>query len=35
MFGHIHRALNVKKKPIAQFACKLRDKSFETNYVMI
>jgi hypothetical protein len=23
------------KKPIAQFACKLRDESFEPNYTMI
>ena len=28
--------LNVdEKKPIAQFACKLRDESFEPNYTMI
>ena len=29
--GHIHGVLNVDKtkKPIAQFACKLRDESFE------
>ena len=24
-----------RKKPIAQFACKLRDESFEPNYAMI
>ena len=36
IIGHMHGALNVrKKKPIAQFACKLRDKSFEPNYDMI
>ncbi len=36
MFGHMHGALNVdEKKPIAQFAYKLRDKSFEPNCAMI
>jgi hypothetical protein len=36
MFGHMHGALNVdEKKSIAQFACKLRDESFEPNYAMI
>ena len=36
MFGHMHRALNVdNRNSIAQFACKLRDKSFEPNYAMI
>ena len=34
MFGHMHGALNVDKKPIAQFTCKLRDESFEPNYAM-
>ena len=33
MFGHMHGVLNVdEKKPIAQFACKLRDESFKPNY---
>ena len=27
----MYRALNVKKKTIAQFACKLLDESFEPN----
>jgi hypothetical protein len=32
----MHEALNMdEKKPIAQFACKLRDESFEPNYTMI
>jgi hypothetical protein len=35
MFRHIHGALNVGKKLIAQFARKLRDESFEPNYAMI
>ena len=38
MFGHIYGVLNInkrKKKLIAQFTCKLRDKSFESNCVMI
>ena len=36
MFGHMHGALNVDgKKSNAQFACKLRDESFEPNYAMI
>ncbi len=35
IFGHMHRVLNVDKKPIAQFACKLRDEFFEPNYTMI
>jgi hypothetical protein len=36
LFVHMHGALNVdKKKPIAHFACKLRDESFEPNYAMI
>jgi hypothetical protein len=35
MFGQIHVALNMDKKPIAHFTCKLRDESFEPNYAMI
>ena len=36
MFGHMHGVLNVdEKKSITQFACKLRDESFEHNYAMI
>ncbi len=38
MFGRMHGALNVdgrKEKPIAQFAYKLREESFEPNYAMI
>jgi hypothetical protein len=36
MFGHMHGKFNMnEKKPIAKFACKLRDKSFESNYAMI
>ena len=35
MFGHMHGALNVKKKLIAQFACKLRDEFSEPNCAMI
>ena len=32
----MHETLNVnEKKLIAQFACKLRDESFEPNYAMI
>ncbi len=36
MFRHMHEALNMdEKKTIAQFTCKLRDKSFKPNYAMI
>ena len=37
MFGYMHEALNMDKikKPITQFACKLRDESFEPNRTMI
>mgnify|MGYP003702437271 CR=1 FL=1 len=35
MFGHIYEALNMDEKIITQFACKLRDESFEPNYAMI
>jgi hypothetical protein len=35
MFGHMYRTLNVGKKPIAHFACKLRHESFKPNYSMI
>ena len=37
IFGHIHGVLNMdkRKKSIAQFACKLRDESFEPNCAMI
>ena len=35
IFGRMYRALNVEKKPIAQFVCKLRDESFKPNYTMI
>ena len=35
MFGHMHRTLNVEKKSIVQFVCKLRDESFKPNYAMI
>ena len=37
MFGHIHGVLNIDKikKTIAQFACKLRDESFELKCVII
>ena len=32
----MYETLNVDgEKPIAQFVCKLRDESFEPNYVMI
>jgi hypothetical protein len=32
----MYEVLNVdEKKPIAQFACKLRDESFKPNYAMI
>ena len=37
MSGHMHGTLNMDKtkKPIAQFACKLWDESFEPNCAMI
>jgi len=37
MLEHMHGVLNVNKikKPIVQFACKLRDESFEPNCAMI
>ena len=37
MFGYMYGVLNVDKikKPIAQFSCKLRDESFESNCDMI
>jgi transcriptional regulator of NAD metabolism len=36
IFGHMHIALNVdEKKSIVQFACKLRDESFEPNCAVI
>jgi len=36
MFEHMQRVLNVDKKVLmAQFACKLRGKSFEPSCVMI
>ena len=37
MIGHMHGVSNVAKgkKTIAQFACKLRDESFESNCTMI
>ncbi len=31
----MHKALNMKKKLIVQFTCKLWDESFEPNYAMI
>ena len=35
MFGYMLKVLNVDKKIIAQFVCKLRDESFEPNCAMI